>query len=136
MTETKQQRRQTNLMHVLAYAAVAAAVGLFVFLAFLCPERRAIGMIPMALWVPLILWFFSALRRRQALEVVVAFPISFITLILTVLGICPGGAAQSAAIIGLTGFVVYGLVLAASVSSFERWGQEEEEEPRSGTETG
>ena len=136
MTETKQQRRQTNLMRVLAYAAVAAAAGLFVFLAFFCPERRVIGLIPMVLWVPLILWVFSARRRRQALEVLVAFPISFITLILTVLGICPGGAARSAAIIGLTGFVVYGLVLAASVSSFERWGQEEEEEPRSGARTG
>lgn len=124
-------RRQTTLMHVLAFAAVVAATGLFLFLAFFCPDRRLIGLLPTALWVPLILWFFSALRRRQVLEIAVAFPISFLTLIVTVLTICPGGTVGPVAIIGLVGFVVYGLVLAASVSTFERWGREEEEKPAS-----
>lgn len=132
LNETRQGKRQTTLMHILAFVAVAAAAGLFMFLAFFCPERRLIGLIPTALWVPLILWFFSALRRRQVLEIAVAFPISFLTLVLTVIMICPAGAFRSAAVIGLVGFVVYGLILAASVSSFERWGQEEEE-PESGT---
>lgn len=133
MNETRQQRRQTTLMRVLAFGAVAAATGLFLFLAFFCPERRLIGLIPTALWIPLILWFFSALRRRQVLEIAVAFPVSFVTLIVTVMAICPGGTFRSVVIIGLAGFVVYGLILAASVSTFERWGQEQEQEPESET---
>lgn len=59
--------------------------------------------------------------------IALAFPVSLLVLIATVIGVCPGASPRSVVAIAPVGFVVYGLVLVASVTSFERWGREEED---------
>ena len=118
--------KRLTVLRALMVLSVTAAAGLFAFLALACPDRQLIGLVPAAMWVPLVLWYYSALRRRAVIDIAFALPVSLLTLVLTVVLICPRDAVRTATTIGLVAFVVYGLVLAASISEFEKWGKEEQ----------